>query len=120
MGYVENNSNQLFNYYREADVFILPSFSEGSPLCIIEAFACKTLVIGSKVGGIPELLENNRGILLNEIEAKEISQKIESVYEKFLTDSTCINTVLDNSFQWAYHKTRIKERKKMYGMTFND
>ncbi len=40
----------------EADVFVLPSRTEGLPRAMIEAMARAVPCIGSKVGGIPELL----------------------------------------------------------------
>jgi glycosyltransferase involved in cell wall biosynthesis len=39
-----------------ADLFILPSFTEGMPRAMIEAMARALPCIGSQVGGIPELL----------------------------------------------------------------
>jgi colanic acid/amylovoran biosynthesis glycosyltransferase len=40
---------------RRADVFCLPSFSEGLPVSIMEAMAVGTAVVTTSIGGIPEL-----------------------------------------------------------------
>src|SRR5699024_5745215 len=41
------------------DLYIQPSFQEGLPRAIIEAMSRGCPVIGSTVGGIPELIDNN-------------------------------------------------------------
>lgn len=46
-----------------ADIFVLPSESEGMPLCIIEAMGQSLPVIASAVSGIPEQLDG-AGVLL--------------------------------------------------------
>lgn len=43
----------------EADVFILPSYSEGMPISVLEAMSYKMPVISTCVGGIPDLVEHN-------------------------------------------------------------
>ena len=48
------------DYMRAADVFVLASHSESSPLVIVEARAAGAAIIGSAVNGIPELLDNGR------------------------------------------------------------
>jgi len=42
--------------YNSADVTVVPSYSEGSPLVIPESLACGTPVIATNVGGNPEYL----------------------------------------------------------------
>jgi len=51
--------------FSEIDVLVVPSiWYENSPLVIQEAFAAKTPVIASRIGGIPELIEEGvNGIL---------------------------------------------------------
>ena len=45
--------------YREADIFILPSLSEGMPLVVLEAMGTGLPIIASRVEGINELVEED-------------------------------------------------------------
>jgi glycosyltransferase involved in cell wall biosynthesis len=47
--------DQLPDWYRAADLFVLPSYSEGVPVVLLEAIACGTPFVASRVGGIPEI-----------------------------------------------------------------
>lgn len=52
---------------KDIDVFIFPSIYEGFPLSIIEAMASGAVIVASKVGGIPDLVENERnGYLIDD------------------------------------------------------
>lgn len=43
----------------DADVFILPSFSEGMPVSVLEAMSYGLPVISTRVGGIPEIVQSD-------------------------------------------------------------
>ena len=47
--------SELPRWYRAADVFVLPSHSEGVPNVLLEASSCGTPWVASRVGGIPEI-----------------------------------------------------------------
>lgn len=53
-------------YYGLADIFVLPSLSEGSPNVLLEAMIARTPIIASAVGGVPETVEHGRSALLVE------------------------------------------------------
>ncbi len=56
--YIEFTGYQnSLDWYRELDVFTLPSLSEGFPLTILEALSCEVPCIATDVGGIPEILD---------------------------------------------------------------
>lgn len=51
--------------YNSADIFVLPSFVEGSPKVLLEAMACGLPVIAAKADGTEEIITNKNGILVS-------------------------------------------------------
>jgi glycosyltransferase involved in cell wall biosynthesis len=54
-----SDKHKLISLLDSSDLFIIPSATEGLPRVVIEAMARGLPVIGSNVGGIPELVRNN-------------------------------------------------------------
>ncbi len=53
-GVVEHQ--KIHRYYQSADIFVLPSYTEGLPVSILEAMATGVPVVATSVGGVPELI----------------------------------------------------------------
>jgi len=69
---------ELNNYYNAADIFVLPSLSEGNPTVMFEALSCGTPFIGTPVGGVPEVINSDSyGLLANTGSASDLAVKIE-------------------------------------------
>jgi glycosyltransferase involved in cell wall biosynthesis len=51
-------------YYGIADVFLLPSLSEGCPNVLLEAMAAGVPVVATAVGGVPEVVTSGRDAIL--------------------------------------------------------
>ena len=62
---------QLMNIYREHDIFILPSYSEGLPQVILEAMANGCLVLSTSVGSVPYIIQHGKNGFL--FEAKDVN-----------------------------------------------
>jgi glycosyltransferase involved in cell wall biosynthesis len=68
--------DQLPDWYRAADLFVLPSFSEGVPVVLLEAAACGTPFVATRVGGIPEIAHLGASRLVPAGDAEALSEAI--------------------------------------------
>jgi glycosyltransferase involved in cell wall biosynthesis len=64
---------ELPDWYRAADLFVLPSYSEGVPCVLLEAAACQTPFVATRVGGIPEIAHFNHGRLVGSGDAAALA-----------------------------------------------
>ena len=70
-------TDNVFPLLRAADLFILPSIYEGIPMTIAEAMGAAVPIVASRVGGIPDMIEDGRSGLLCDPTSDDIANKIE-------------------------------------------
>lgn len=73
------NHETVLRYMRAADVMVLPTYNEGMPSVLVEAGWAGVPVIASEVGGIPELLGDNGGLLIEPGKPGEIVRAVQNV-----------------------------------------
>ncbi|HUT96488.1 MAG TPA: glycosyltransferase family 4 protein [Candidatus Paceibacterota bacterium] len=97
--------------YNQSKIMVMPSFNEGGPRVTLEAMACKTAVITSKVGIMLDIIrdpsidsEQANGVFMD-WNAKDIADKI-----KLLLDN---NGLREKIVENGYQTVQQFERKKI-------
>ncbi|GAA0129020.1 glycosyltransferase family 4 protein [Methanococcus maripaludis] len=101
----------LPKWYKSCDLFVLPSIvdssgdTEGLGLVLVEAMASAKPVIGTNVGGIPDIISKNSdyGYLIDQKNPKELSVKIIEILSndiKRIEMGTNAYYTAKNKFSW--------------------
>jgi len=80
-GFIEDA--KLNFYYNAADIFVLPSYSEGNPTVMFEALGAGIPFVGTAVGGVPEIIISDEyGYLTKPGDYVDLANKIIQALEK--------------------------------------
>jgi glycosyltransferase involved in cell wall biosynthesis len=104
------SDDELLKLYNSSDLFVLPSIvdsqgnMEGLGVVLLEAMACKVPVIGTDIGGIPDIIQDNKsGLLVPQKDILRLSSAINSMIEnKSLRKRIAIKGYcsIQNKFNW--------------------
>lgn len=101
---------EIPRFLENADVCVLSSFSEGVPVSLMEAMARGVPVVGPRVTGVPELVEEGRsGLLADPHDPASIADAL----EKILRDPGAAAAMADRArerIEEQYDMTRNAER----------
>ncbi|MDD5012051.1 MAG: glycosyltransferase family 4 protein [Candidatus Nanoarchaeia archaeon] len=70
---------EKLDYLSASDCLILPSYTEGAPVVLMEAMAKNLPVIATNVGGIPIMIKDKEGIIIKPKSGKEIINAIKEI-----------------------------------------
>lgn len=69
--------NEIPLWINACDIFVLPSLREGNPTVLVECLGCGKPFVGTKVGGIPEIIVSDEyGLLVKPGNSNELAEKI--------------------------------------------
>ena len=81
--FIKNQPHEILRkLYSIADVSLVTSRSEAFGLVVIEAMACGTPVIGTNLGGIPDIITEDTGMLFEPENFEELAHKVKQILNK--------------------------------------
>jgi glycosyltransferase involved in cell wall biosynthesis len=108
LGFIEDK--HMPPYYSLADIFVLPSIvdsngnTEGLGVVLLEANACQTPVVGSRVGGIPDIIQDGfNGLTCEQKNPVDLAEKIiKLAYNSGLRKQMGENgrKIIEDKFNW--------------------
>jgi glycosyltransferase involved in cell wall biosynthesis len=93
-------------FVRRSQVFVLPSYFEGQPMSILEAMANGLCVVSTPVGGIPDLIDDRCGILVEPGDVEGLADALREV-----TTNAVLRTALGSSAL-----TRVRDEFEIDGL----
>jgi|MTBAKSStandDraft_1061840.scaffolds.fasta_scaffold01661_14 glycosyltransferase involved in cell wall biosynthesis len=113
--------NKAYNYLKKFDVFVLPSLTEGLPITLLEAMQAGIPIIATRVGGVPEVINDGiTGLLVDPENSDQLAQKI-----SFIRNNPGISTKLGNAARhlslerYSSKKMACKYREVYQGILIN-
>jgi glycosyltransferase involved in cell wall biosynthesis len=102
-------------YYGAADVFVLPSHSEGSPYVLLEAMAARVPIVATAVGGVPEMVADEESALL--VPARD-ARAMASAIARVLAEPELARILSANAYNLATTsyapETQVRSLIKLY------
>lgn len=86
---------EVSDYLRSSDIYIQASRTEGLPRALVEAMAVGLPCVGSKVGGIPELITRNYLIEVDDV------KKLAEIILRLASDISFANVAKEENFNKA-------------------
>lgn len=102
--------------FRNADILCLPSYSEGFPMAVLDAWAYGLPVVATPVGGLPDIVTDGEDILLfppGDCEA------LASQLEKIISDTALRKKIAIASKNFANHTFNIKTIGRRLGEIYD-
>ena len=98
-------------YLKAFDVFVLPSVKEGFPWAVLEAMVAEIPVIATRVGAVPEIIENNKnGIIIDSRNPEQIKNAINTL----LNDKNLSIGIAKEGRKTAVEKFNLQKMVKKY------
>lgn len=102
---------ELAQLYRCCEAYVIPSRSEGLPLCLLEAGASGALCVGARIPGVEAILEEGvTGYLADAESPESLASAIERAVKASLADQERIRNSLQTLISGNYSEESVTTR----------
>jgi glycosyltransferase involved in cell wall biosynthesis len=106
---------EVRKYLSAFDVLALPSLFEGLPVTLLEAMAAGLPVIATRVGGVPEVLEDGvTGFIVEPRDAHQLADKIKEMFENPEMRASMSSAAKDKFVKKFSADTMIRRTEALY------
>ncbi|SFC52532.1 Glycosyltransferase involved in cell wall bisynthesis [Bacillus sp. OV322] len=102
-----NNIQELIGIYSSADIYLNLSVEETMGLTTVEALACGTPVIVFNATALPEIVDQNCGLVVDKGDISMLKEAIFTLKSEAITKNSCIN------------RAKLYEKNKKYNQYIN-
>lgn len=107
--------------FRESAIFCLPSYAEGFPMAVLDAWAYGIPVITTPVGGIPDVAKDGENMLLfipGDIDT--LAAQMEKLILSYEGDRVLYNKIKTASIDFAENKFNVNTINKQLGDLYEE
>ncbi|MCO5259132.1 MAG: glycosyltransferase [Crocinitomicaceae bacterium] len=101
---------ELNSFYRNADIYVIPSYHEGFPRTIWEAMANSLPVIATNVGGIPNYLNNKQHALI--VPPKDVLA-LKNAIQELIDNKELREDIMKNAYTLAQEVSLKNQTQKL-------
>jgi glycosyltransferase involved in cell wall biosynthesis len=97
-------------YLNAADVYISTSLSDGTPLSLLEAMACGSRILVTRLPGVVDWINADNGVLIEPRNPESVKDGLERCYNGSVPDASQINRkIICDRADWDKNYLKLKE-----------
>lgn len=115
LGWVSGENKDIV--FRESMIFCLPSYAEGFPMAVLDAWAYGLPVVTTPVGGLPDVaIDGENMLLFNPGDIDALARQL----EKMIVDEELRNRIALASLDFAEYKFNLNTINKQLGALYEE
>lgn len=109
------------NLFNAASIFCLPSYAEGFPMAVLDAWAYGLPVITTPVGGIPDVAQDGINMLLfNPGDTEKLAFNLKTMINSYEGDKILYNRIKEASKLFSYNEFSLSNLDRQLGMIYEE